>query len=186
MTMNEIEIAKGKEMNKITTSLLVIALFLLGVQGIQAQPVKYAQAGMGFLKIDVGSRIAAMGGTHASVSGTALDMFANPAGLALVQGFDVMASSNSWIADISHYGLGAAYNLGNVGTFGLNLVWMDYGEFTRTVPVDDLQGFANLGTFNVNEFAIGLSYARRISSQFFVGGNIRYAEQDLGRSRYFR
>ena len=150
-----------------------------------AQPTKFAQAGMGFLKIDPGARISAMGGTQASVSATAFDAFANPAGLAFVEGLDVMASTTSWIADINHYGLAAAYNLGSAGTFGVNLVWMDYGDFRKTVPVDDLAGFADLGTFQVNEFAIGISYARRISDQFVVGGNVRYAEQDLGEVTIF-
>ncbi len=157
----------------------------VGPEIAHAQPVKFAQAGMSFLKIDVGSRIAAMGGTHASTSSTALDAFANPAGLAYVEGFDVMASSTTWIADINHYGLAAAYNAGVWGTFGLNLVWMDYGTFQRTIPVDDLAGFASDGTFTVSEFAIGISYARQISDQFAVGGNIRYAEQDLGEVTIF-
>ena len=168
-------------MKRLLTVISIFAVAMLwSPQGAFAQPTKFAQAGMGFLKIDPGARISAMGGTQASVSQTAFDAFANPAGLAFVEGIDVMASSTSWIADISHYGLAAAYNLGGIGTFGINLVFMDYGDFRRTVPVDDLAGFADLGTFTVNEFAIGISYARQISDQFMVGGNIRYAEQDLG------
>jgi hypothetical protein len=167
-------------MKRSTTQFSFFVLAVLLVQGAAAQPTKFAQAGMGFLKIDVGSRIAAMGGTHASVSQTALDAFANPAGLAFVEGFDVMAVSTNWIADINHYGLAAAYNAGRYGTIGINLVWMDYGDFRRTVPVDDLVGFQDQGTFSVEEFAVGLSYARTISDQFVVGGNIRLAKQDLG------
>ena len=168
-------------MKRFITLLAILALTVcVSSESVQAQPVKFAQAGMGFLKIDVGARISAMGGTQASTSGTAFDAFGNPAGLAFVEGFDVMANSTSWIADINHYGLAAAYNAGALGTFGINLVWMDYGTFRRTIPVDDLAGFQDLGTFTVSEFAIGISYARQISDQFAVGGNIRYAEQDLG------
>ena len=168
-------------MKRFITLLAILALTIgVSSESVQAQPVKFAQAGMGFLKIDVGARISAMGGAQASTSGTAFDAFANPAGLAYVEGFDVMANSTSWIADINHYGLAAAYNAGELGTFGINLVWMDYGTFRRTIPVDDLAGFADLGSFTVSEFAIGLSYARQISDQFAVGGNVRYAEQDLG------
>ena len=175
------KLPSGVIMKRILTILSILAVVLVwSPQSAFAQPTKFAQAGMGFLKIDPGARISAMGGTQASVSQTAFDAFANPAGLAFVEGFDVMASSTSWIADISHYGLAAAYNLGAAGTFGVNLVFMDYGDFRRTVPVDDLAGFADLGTFTVNEFAFGISYARRISDQFVVGANVRYAEQDLG------
>ena len=170
------------------TLLAVTLLLALGsVEVAKAQPTKYAQAGMPFLKIDVGARTAAMGGTYASVLGGADDMFSNPAGLALLDGFDVSSTVTNWIADIRHYGGGAAYRFGNIGTFGINLVWMDYGDLRRTSPAletagptDRERGYIDEGTFGVTEYAVGFSYARQITSQFYVGGQVRYASQDLG------
>ena len=159
------------------------------VQTGHAQVTKYAQAGMPFLTIDVGSRSAAMGGTYASVNGSANDMFYNPAGLAIVEGFTASTTVTNWIADIRHYGGGAAYRLGNVGTFGVSFIWMDYGDLRRTIPALDAanpspdqrnQGFIDLGSFGVTEYAVGVSYARQITSAFSVGGHLRYAQQDLG------
>ena len=142
---------------------------------------------MGFLKIDVDARNAAMGGTYIGSLGSANHTFGNPAALAEVEGFDVSASLVDWIADIQLYGIGAAYTLGNIGTFGFNLVVMDYGDLQRTRPWqagDDPalrdQGYIDQGTFSVNEFAVGISYARKISTQFAIGGNLRFAQQDLG------
>ncbi|ARA92420.1 hypothetical protein AWN76_004050 [Rhodothermaceae bacterium RA] len=175
-------------MKKLTYTGLILALVVaLGAAGTAlAQPTKYAQAGMPFLKIDVGSRIAAMGGAHASVQGSANDMFSNPAGLAFLDGVDASFTTTSWIADISHYGLGVAFRAGNIGTFGFSYIFMDYGDFVRTVPYTGTdpalrnQGYLTNGTFSVNEYAIGLSYARQITGQFYVGGHFRYASQDLG------
>ena len=174
--------------NGLYTLVAVTLLLTLGsAEVVRAQPTKYAQAGMPFLKIDVGARTAAMGGTYASVAGSADDMFSNPAGLALLEGFDASSTVTNWIADIRHYGGGAAYRFGNLGTFGINLVWMDYGDFRRTAPAlfstdptDQERGYIDQGTFGVTEYAIGFSYARQITSQFYVGGQIRYASQDLG------
>lgn len=185
----------GKTMKKLSyigcVSALVLALGLGSTALAQPQqnagyPTKFAQAGMTFLKIDVGSRIASMGGTNASVEGSANDMFANPAGMAFVEGFDATTTVTNWIADIKHYGGGAAYTLGNIGTFGVSFVAMDYGDFTRTVPYEGAdpvkrnQGYLDLGTFQVNEIAIGLAYARQITSQFYIGGHVRHVSQDLG------
>ena len=174
-------------MKKLLTTGLAAFLLLALADETQAQnnPVKYAQAGMTFLKIDVGTRIAAMGGTNASVSGSAYDMFSNPAGLAFVEGLDASTTVTNWIADIQHYGGGVAYNAGKYGTFGISFVSMDYGTFVETIPYEGNdpalrnQGYILGNEFTVNELAIGLAYGRQISSQFYVGGHVRYAEQDL-------
>lgn len=148
--------------------------------------VKYAQAGMPFLTIDVGGRTAAMGGTQMAMIGDATAMFTNPAGLAMVEGVEAMTSVTNWIADIKHYGGGAAYSAGNLGTFGVNLVYMDYGEIRRTSPYQGFDpeqrriGYIDEGTFTVTEYAVGLSYARQVATQFYVGANLKYAKQDLG------
>lgn len=158
----------------------------------QAQPVKYAQAGMTFLQLNVGARTAAMGGTYVGNVGNVTAMFANPAGLATMEGFNVSANQTNWIADIKQYGVGAAYHLGNLGTVGVNIVSMDYGDFKETVPAldsdpaaDQNRGYISMGTFRVNEYAVGLSYARQISTQFSVGGNLKYARQDLPNTEIF-
>ena len=167
----------------------ILSLALIAITALPAwsQATKFAQAGMGFLKIDIDARNAAMGGTYIGSLGTANHTFGNPAAMAEVEGFDVSASLIDWIADIQLYGIGAAYTLGNIGTFGFNLVVMDYGDIRRTRPWqagDDPalrdQGYIDGGMFTVNEFAVGISYARKISTQFAIGGNLRFAQQDLG------
>jgi hypothetical protein len=142
---------------------------------------------MAFLKMDVGSRLAAMGGAHASIQGDASDMLSNPAGLAFVQGLDASTTVTNWIADIKHYGAAGAYRMGNLGTIGVSVVVMDYGDLRRTIPAvdadteaDRLRGYLDMGTFNVQEYAIGLGYGRQITTGFFVGGQVRYALQNLG------
>jgi len=173
-------------MKRIVALLVTLLLPLLGMQGLShAQPVKYAQAGMGFLKIDVGGR-AAMAGTQIGAKGDAMSVFYNPALLAQAEGLQVMTSMTNWIADIKHYGTAASWNLGNLGTFGLSFIWMDYGELKRTIPYtgDDPtlrnQGYVDQGTFQVGEYCVGIGYARWISQQFAVGGHLKYAHQDLG------
>lgn len=174
-------------MRKATCTLSIAILFALGVTAsVQAQATKYAQAGMGFLKIDVAADVAAMGGTYIGTPGRATAVFSNPAAMALLEGGDVTAGVTNWIADIKLYGLAAAYQVGNLGVFGVNVVSMDYGDFRRTIPYQGTdpvlrnQGFIDQGTFTVTELAVGVSYARQITGQFYVGGNVRFARQDLG------
>lgn len=174
-------------MRKPAFTLFIAVLFCLGTATLaQAQATKYGQAGMGFLKIDVAADVAALGGTHAATTGRATAAFSNPALMALLDGGDVTAGVTDWIADIQLYGLAAAYRIGDLGVFGINIVSMDYGDFRRTVPYQGNdpvlrnQGYIDQGTFTVSEYAVGISYARQITGQFYVGGNVRLAHQDLG------
>ncbi len=175
-------------MRKVAYTSFVAVLVLLGTAApTWAQATKYAQAGMGFLKIDVAANVAAMGGTHAGNTGRATAMFSNPAAMGLLEGGDISSGVTDWIADIKLYGLAAAYRIGNLGVFGISIVSMDYGTFQGTrpwQPGDDPglrdQGYIALGDFEVSEYAVGVSYARQITGQFYVGGNIRIAHQDLG------
>lgn len=166
--------------------LVTLLLSFASARFAGAQATKYGQAGMTFLAIDADPRVAAMGGTWAGPRGSAAASFANPAGLALLQGGEVIGVRTDWIADISHNAVAAAYRVGNYGTFGVNAIFMDYGPMRRTIPYQgsDLelrnQGYIDLGNFEVSEWAVGVSYARQITEQFYVGGNFRMAMQDLG------
>jgi hypothetical protein len=152
---------------------------------------KMAQSGMPFLTIDVNGRTAAMGSAGVCISEDASAMFANPAGMAMFKGADVAFSMNNWIADIKQYAGAAAYNFGSWGTFGASFVWMDYGTFKGAEPYTGYNldqrdiGYTLTGDFTVKEYALGLSYARKISSQFSFGGQIKYAYEDLYQSMIY-
>ncbi len=163
-----------------------IALCLSCTSMVTGQVVKYAQSGLGFLQIAPSADVAALGGTYIATTGKSTSVFSNPAALSMVEGADVSAGYVAWIADIALYSIAAAYEIDKIGVIGVNLVSMDYGTLRGTRPWqvgDDPglrdQGYIDLGDFTVNDFAFGISYARSITSQFHVGGNIRYARQDL-------
>ena len=173
-------------MYRMTRTLLAVCFAGLLTLPALAQPVKYGQAGMTFLKLDVSARAAGMASAKAGITGDVAAMFANPAGLAFVDGVEALTSVTDWIVDTKHYGVGVAYGAGTLGTFGVNVVWMDYGELRRTIPYEGSdpemrnQGYVDQGTFNVSEYAVGVSYARQITTKFYIGGNLRYAAQNLG------
>jgi len=175
-------------MKKTVLYMLVAAIILLGLTPTsQAEEIKkIAQTGMQFLKLDVGGRSAGMGSANSAITNDVTSMFSNLAGLSFVQGLEVAMNQTNWIADIKHYGGGVAYGFENWGTFGVSLVYMDYGTFRETRPYEGTtdpelmkKGYEDLGEFEVGEYAIGLSYGRRISNQFSIGAQIKYAKQDL-------
>lgn len=172
-----------KKMTVLLVTLCLVALLTAPSFGV----TKYGQAGMAFLKIDGSARAAAMGSAQTSVVQDATAMFGNLAGLAFVQGVDVMVTQTNWIADIKHLSGAVAYGHDTWGTFGLSYVKMDYGTMQEAFPFMDgvtdpqyfEQGYTLGREFEPGEYAIGLSYGRRISSQFAFGAQVKLVHQDL-------
>ncbi len=170
-------------MNKLKIFLIVCLVGVLAMTPGYAVVKKVAQTGLQFLKIDMSPRAAAMGGSYIMVNDDATSMFYNPAGLAkMQQKFHLFSAQTQWIADISYIGVGAAYNAGNWGTFGLSYVGSDYGDDIMGTRYDagSAQGFVDTGSLDVGAYAIGLSYGKSLTDKFSIGLQIKYASQQLG------
>ena len=144
---------------------------------------KLAQTGMKFLSVSTDARISALGDAGTALEGNSNSMFYNPAGLGFLNGFtDVSLGRVDWIADIRYIYGGAAFSPANgrYGVFGISVIAADYGNLNETIRYG--QEFIDVGTFSPGAAAFGISYAKALSSQFSVGGNIKYVNQDLGSS----
>jgi len=158
-------------------------------------PMDYSSvgtAGWQFLKLPSNARNASLGGVQSSISfGDANSAFTNPASLADVENMDFSFNYMEWVADISYNSVSAVKNFRNIGTFGLNLIFVDYGEEIRTeyheeqlisdviyTPVMD-----GLGTFSANDMAIGLAFARQITDKLQVGANVKYLQEQIDDAR---
>ncbi|HKJ66533.1 MAG TPA: PorV/PorQ family protein [bacterium] len=170
-------------MEKITRYWILCLLLLIAGTG-QAQDLKkVAQTGLQFLKVDLSARPAAMGGAYTMVGDDASAMFYNPAGMAhMTSGTNIFATRTNWIADIAYTAGAASKTIGNIGTFGVNFISCDYGEIIGTRVSSDVSGFEETGNVDVGAYALGVSYARRLSNKFTIGGQVKYAYQHLGES----
>jgi hypothetical protein len=151
---------------------------------------KLAQSTMNFLLVGTSSRACGLGEAYTAVGSGSESMFYNPAGMAEMSGdFDINLNYTQWIADINYLSGGISVNLYNYGVVGFSLLTVDYGDIYGTSLITSSQqdqyplGYIDNGKIgNVSAYAFGLSYAKAISQQFLVGGNIRIAGQNLGES----
>lgn len=167
-------------------SLLAAGIFvgLFSVTGFAQQ--KLAQSGMQFLSVVSDARAAAMANAMTSLRTGSESLFLNPAGMSEMEGlFDIAASTNKWIADITHTTFSAAVSpaKGRYGTIGLSVQYVNYGDFYGTVvnPASP-QGYDDTGIFRLSAYAVGVGYAKQLTDQFGVGGQIKLVHQDLGNS----
>ena len=163
---------------------IVLSLFILILIASPARPqiVKTAQAGMTFLNIGVGARAEGMGGSFICRDNDISAIFWNPAGIASIKGGAFTLERNMWFADITQNSAAVAYGFGKYGVLGLNVIAMDYGTFYGTeigLASDLFFDYVETGEFTIDEYAVGLSYARMISDKFSVGGQVKYVYQDL-------
>lgn len=147
---------------------------------------KLAQSGFQFLSVISDARAAAMAEAMTSLQIGSGALFFNPAGMAEMTGMvDMTASTNQWIADITHntFSLALSPMHGRYGVLGFSVQSVDYGEFfgTRVEKTLD-QGYVDTGVFELSSIAVGMGYARRLTDRFSVGGQVRWVRQDLGES----
>jgi len=158
----------------ITCAILCAPNHALGIK-------KLGQTGLKMLQIGVGARAAGMGESFIMVGDDANALFYNPAGIARMQSrFDFFANRTSWIADINYNAAAFVFNAGNWGSFGVSVISADYGEIIGTRVATTEAGFVETGTIEPGAIAAGISYARTLTDKFSVGGQIKYAYQDLG------
>ncbi|TSA22378.1 DUF3308 domain-containing protein [bacterium] len=165
--------------------LISICIAVLSTAPASAATKKVGQTGFQFLKIDMSTRAAGMGGSYITINDDATSMFYNPAGLALMQSKgDAFAMNTKWIADISYLGGGLAVSLGDYGTVGASWMIADYGnDFigTRYWPSAPL-GYIETGKLDVSAYTVGLSYATALTDRFYVGGQVKTCYQHLGQN----
>lgn len=174
---------------KITTALSLITFtvpaLMTAQAGISPREIdRVGQSGWQFLKINGDARQSSMGGAFTAIAhGNANAVFGNPASLADVQNLDVQINALQWIADITYQSAAVAYQLGDAGIVGASVAALDYGDIPETI---NLSTGSNGTTpaitgkmFTAGDIAAGVSYARKITSQLSIGGNVRWIQQRI-------
>lgn len=178
--------------NKIKLTLIIIFIFGFSSYA-QVGLNKLAQSTMNFLLVSVSPKASAMGEAFYAVGNSSEAIFYNPAGIANTNStFDISLNYTQWIADIKYLAGTATYNLDSYGTIGFHILTVDYGEIIGTSLIDPSHqslypdGYIDNGKLsNVGAYSIGLTYAKKISPQFSIGGNIRIAGQNLGENNFY-
>lgn len=178
--------------NKIILTIAIILVF--GINSFaQVGLNKLAQSTMNFMLVSVSPKASAMGEAFYAVGNSSDAIFYNPAGIANTNNtLDVSFNFTQWIADINYLAGAAVYNMDSYGVLGVHVMTVDYGEIIGTTLIDPSQqsqypdGYIETGPLsNVGAYSFGITYAKKISPQFSIGGNIRIAGQNLGENQFF-
>ena len=159
-----------------------LLMTLLGTVPAQAQLIPLLggqRAGISslqFLKIGTGARAVAMAEAFIAVADDASSLHYNPAGMVQASGHELMFSHTSWVVDLQHEFVAGIYRLSEQDAVGLSFTSLHTEDMeVRT----ETQPFGTGRYFNYGDIAVGLSYARQLTSQFSFGATVRYVEESI-------
>lgn len=159
-------------MKKIKKLLLIIISFLFLISSLLFSDQGTTAAV--FLKLDQGVRPISMGGAF---SGAADDVNAtmwNPAGLSQLSNFEITLMHTIWFADIFYDYLALAYPAGEIGTFGLSIVYVNSGEIKKW---DELGNDA--GTFSSSNIGVNIGYGTVINKELSLGITVKLFNESI-------
>jgi hypothetical protein len=126
--------------------------------------------GLSFLKVDVDSRAAGMGGAYTAVANDASAVYWNPAGLAAAQKSSLILMHNEWLADLTQEFAAFQFRTGQHSfAAGVNIMRVPGIEIRGTVPTEEPAG--EVDALNVNAT---LSYATTLRETWHLGLSLKY------------
>lgn len=175
---------------KSTISLTIVAscVALLAIAE-RADAQKVGTTSLQFLKVMPTARATALGDAYSTLATGADAVFWNPAGLAGNEYHEFSSTFTVWIFDSKQAALAYALPLGDVGTLGFQLQYVNFGEIEETRT--EYLGFVGSGsdlhynpgytgnTFSPLSYAVGLTFARELTDRFSTGLTAKYVSESL-------
>jgi len=155
-----------------------LLIFLIAFGCLIAQS-KIGSTAAPFLNIAIGPRAISMGGAFVATASDVSSLYWNPAGASRIETNEAMFAHTKWFADINYNWAGAMLNLGGVGTIGLSVTYLDYGDIEVTTLAEQ-DGTGQF--FTASDMSLGLTYAYNLTDRFSIGGNVKYIQQKIWNS----
>lgn len=152
--------------------------FVLTAGPVRAQSNTGTSFGQ-FMQIEPSARIAAMGNAGVSLAEGIQGIYYNPAALGSLESPALQFTHSFWFADIRYDYAAVGLPIGSLGNFFGSVTALNSGDIdVRTVEFP-------LGTgerYSVSDVALGLGYARQITSRFSAGLQVNYLNETIWNS----
>lgn len=155
---------------------ILIIIFCLAPGMLHSQFEKPGSTSGEFLNIGVNARAEAMSGAFISVVDGPEAVYYNPAALVLVEKTALSVSYTKWFAGLNHQFAAVSQSLGNFGVVALSLTAMQTDEMIVRTP---LQPDGTGETFYAGSYRLGISYAKALTNNVYVGLSGNYIRIQL-------
>ncbi len=161
----------------------VLILFLINISVFSQN--KVGTTSFQFLDVMTSARGTALGDSYGSIVDNSEAVFWNPAALTKVTDMDISIGYTPWLFGIDQYSFSGAYTIEDLGTIGLQAMYVNIGEIevTRVDALGFIGDNYNPGLtgqiIKPNELVIGISFAKDLTDKFAFGLTAKYAREDL-------
>jgi opacity protein-like surface antigen len=129
-----------------------------------------------FLGISMGAKAIAMGSAFVASREDVSSLYWNPGAFVQANKSEFAFANTEWLVGTKIRWAGLMLNLDGDNAVGLSMTQLDYGEEdVNTVALPEGTG----ERWNAKDLAIGLSYARRLTDHFSIGGTAKYVNQTI-------
>lgn len=152
----------------------IVILIVLTI--ISATRTLYSQSNStyNFLKLDIGARASALGGSFNSNTGDVNSIFYNPAALSTLKNTQASIGFFKYLLDINSGNIAYSQRYKDAGYFGAAIRYMNYGSFEKFDQQSN-----SLGTFSANDLAFSLGYANVYSNNIHYGINLKLIHSSI-------
>jgi hypothetical protein len=167
-----------------TPIIFIFTALLISTCTFELYAQKVGSTSMQFLKVMPCARATALGEAYAVWATGAEAVFWNPAGLARLDKMAFSTTYINWLFDAQQGALSGALAIKGFGNVGVQLQYVDFGEFEETtneLPYrnnPENPGFTGR-TFRPFSYLVGVTYARYLTDKFSVGIGMKYAHESL-------
>ena len=158
---------------------LIITILFLVCSSLLFSQSKVGSTAAQFLGIPVGPKAISMGGAFVATANDVTSLYWNPAGASRMEANSALFAHTRWFADIDYNWAGAVLNLGGMGSLGMSITYLDYGEMEVTTLAEQ-DGTGEF--FSANDMALALTYAMNLTDRFSIGGTVKYVNQKIWNS----
>ncbi len=161
------------------TKYVILALVLLAVSispVYAGNSLRMGTAGAPELLIPIGSRGTALGGSVvANVSGVE-SVFWNPAGLASLEGTEVMFTHQPYLVDVDVNFGGVGTNIEGFGVLGISAKVVSIGEMEETTR-EQPEGTGRI--FSPSLATLAVTYAKILTANVSFGATVMFLNEDI-------
>jgi opacity protein-like surface antigen len=156
-------------------SILLLAVALLMQGSVNAQTQVGTTAAQ-FLGISVGARAIGMGSAYVADNQDVTSLYWNPGAVVQANKTQVEFVNTEWLVGTKFRWLGFVANFDGDNAVGVSVTKLDYGdEDVNTVTNPEGTG----QTWSASDMSIALSYSRRLTDRFSIGGSAKYITQHV-------
>jgi hypothetical protein len=156
---------------RLTCILFTTLIVLLAALPVSAGSINSGAgtSAFSFLKINVGGRAVGMGGAFTGLADDEAALYYNPAGLVSLESKRFIAEYHNYFAGLQSGFAGYVHPLSEDRAYGIQVSYLNYGEFTQTDRAGNIEG-----TFGGGDFMLAGSFALRRNHEFMLGVTAKF------------